>query len=299
MRLVLSRKGFDASWGGIPSPILPDGTLRPLPIPYRTGSRTFADLRGPAPHPAELLADLAPHRRTPWGEPLGSSTPTHLDPDLDRRSLPRPRGWRPAFGQRGAAQSHLTAQGVGPGDLFLYFDWFRAVEHSNGRWRYVPRAPDLHVIYSWLQVAQVRPARPGLPAPIWLRTHEHFRTELGSKSVVYVATNTLTLGNEIVPGVPGAGVVRELRDALVLTAPGASRSEWRLPACFAPTPGRPTLSYHDRPDRWRPDGPDHVRLQSAHIGQEFVFGCDNTTAAWVRALLAPEAPSAARHPTAP
>jgi Nucleotide modification associated domain 3 len=33
MKLILSRKGFDSAYGGVPSPILPDGTLCPLPIP--------------------------------------------------------------------------------------------------------------------------------------------------------------------------------------------------------------------------------------------------------------------------
>ncbi|GJG87768.1 hypothetical protein tb265_29490 [Gemmatimonadetes bacterium T265] len=286
MRLVLSRKGFDASWGGVPSPILPDGTLRPLPIPYAAGSRTFADLGGPAPRAAELLADLAPRRRTPWGAPLGASTPAHLDPDLDRRTLPRPRGWRPAFGQTGAAQTHLAARGVGPGDLFLFFGWFREVSRAAGRWRYAPGAPDLHVIFGWLQVGDVRPARPGLPAPAWLRTHEHVRADLGPSSTVYLAADALTLGAQPVRDVPSAGVVRTLRAPLVLTAPGASRSEWRLPASFAPPSG--ALTYHDHPGRWRPDGPDHVRLRSAPIGQEFVLGGNDTAVTWARTLLTPE-----------
>lgn len=33
MKVVLSRKGMDSRAGGIPSPILPDGTLLSLPIP--------------------------------------------------------------------------------------------------------------------------------------------------------------------------------------------------------------------------------------------------------------------------
>ena len=33
MRIILSRKGLDSATGGIPSPILPDGQLLPLPIP--------------------------------------------------------------------------------------------------------------------------------------------------------------------------------------------------------------------------------------------------------------------------
>ena len=33
MKIILSRKGFDTTSGGCPSPILPDGTLLSLPIP--------------------------------------------------------------------------------------------------------------------------------------------------------------------------------------------------------------------------------------------------------------------------
>ena len=33
MKLIFSRKGFDSSAGGIPSPILPDGRMISLPIP--------------------------------------------------------------------------------------------------------------------------------------------------------------------------------------------------------------------------------------------------------------------------
>ena len=93
------------------------------------------------------------------------------------------------------------------------------------------------------------------------------------------------------PGVPSAGIVRRFRDALVLTAPGGTRSEWRLPAWFAPNEARPALSYHERPTRWRPDGPAHVRVRSAPIGQEFVLDVGDAPEplAWLRALLAPEA----------
>ena len=52
----------------------------------------------------------------------------HLDPDIDRSADNRLPGWRPALGQTGAAQTHLEGQGVGPGDVFLFFGWFREVE---------------------------------------------------------------------------------------------------------------------------------------------------------------------------
>ena len=33
MKIILSRKGFDSGYGGMPSPILPDGTMLSMPIP--------------------------------------------------------------------------------------------------------------------------------------------------------------------------------------------------------------------------------------------------------------------------
>ena len=37
MKIILSRKGFDSSLGGYPSPIFPDGKLCSIPIPSRDG----------------------------------------------------------------------------------------------------------------------------------------------------------------------------------------------------------------------------------------------------------------------
>lgn len=44
MKIILSRKGFDSSNGGIPSPILPDGTLLSIPIPGKFDNLSFDDL---------------------------------------------------------------------------------------------------------------------------------------------------------------------------------------------------------------------------------------------------------------
>ena len=44
MKVVLSRKGMDSRAGGIPSPILPDGTLLSLPIPNEKSGVPYGDL---------------------------------------------------------------------------------------------------------------------------------------------------------------------------------------------------------------------------------------------------------------
>ena len=44
MKLVLSRKGFDSSSGGVPSPIFADGTMLSLPIPDDGSSLRYEHL---------------------------------------------------------------------------------------------------------------------------------------------------------------------------------------------------------------------------------------------------------------
>ena len=44
MRLILSRKGFDSSAGGCPSPVLPDDSLCVLPIPDRQSRIRYDDV---------------------------------------------------------------------------------------------------------------------------------------------------------------------------------------------------------------------------------------------------------------
>ena len=70
----------------------------------------------------------------------------HLDPDLNRDSIPRQVDLKPVFGQAGIAERHLQKEGVSEGDLFLFYGWFRQAEQVAGRYRYVQGAPDPHVI---------------------------------------------------------------------------------------------------------------------------------------------------------
>ena len=46
MKVILSRKGFDSSYGGCASPILPDGTMLSMPIPGGEASNLkFEDIK--------------------------------------------------------------------------------------------------------------------------------------------------------------------------------------------------------------------------------------------------------------
>src|SRR4051812_33036287 len=119
MKIIFSRKGFDGTAGGCPSPIV-SGRPISLPIPSSTmpSPTRYGDLPGPY---GTLVSDLTGGRLTPddW---------CHLDPDINRDSLPRHEGWRGALGQARAAQGHLANQGVQAGDLFIFWGLF-------SRWR--------------------------------------------------------------------------------------------------------------------------------------------------------------------
>lgn len=273
MKIILSRKGFDSSNGGCASPIFPDGRLVSLPIPASNAPTNFSDVGFDGLSVGQVVADLSKGKVLP-------DSPTHLDPDLSVEALPRQNGWLPAFGQTGAAQSHLNSQGVEAGDLFLFFGWFKKVEkNSSGRWSYVPGAPDRHVIFGWLQVGNV--LRVGTKTDefserySWLARHPHLNGERSGINTIYVASPTLNLLGQ--PSLlAGGGSFKCVSDARTLSAPDQlSRSLWQIPAFFAPSADDRGLSYHGDPARWKAAEEGWFQLQSVAKGQEFVLDCQN------------------------
>jgi hypothetical protein len=270
MRLILSRKGFDASpaCGGCASPILPDGQMISLPIPYDTGRTTFAHLKPRGHDVGRMVAQLTDGR-------VAATAVAHGDPDLEHSTRSRSAGWRPAFGQDGAAQRHLEGQGVGAGDLFLFFGWFREVIKVRGRYGYRPRARNRHVIFGWLKVGQV--LRVDLDAmPRWLEDHPHAAAAGWAYNTIYVAANP-----------EGGGIFPKADDSRTLTAADSVlRSVWRLPADFLPR-GRPPLTYHGHSSRWV-ETADGCRLQTVAKGQEFVLNLDEYPGVrrWAEGLVA-------------
>jgi hypothetical protein len=287
MRLILSRKGFDSGYGGIPSPILPDGRLVPLPIPISHDRYTLADINIPDLDTGQLLSDLSKGAHT-------LKTSIHLDPDLDRAPASRLPGWRPALGQTGNAQSHLRDMGVGEGDVFIFFGWFRQTEYKAGTWQYVRSAPNLHVMFGWLEVAEALPivqerdrCLSGFP---WIANHPHVSDPghyTDPRNTLYLAATQSRFNPR---AAHGGGRFSKYHDRLRLTKPGSTRSVWSLPSWFMPKAGQPSLSYHHRPDQWHQEE-DGVTLCSAAKGQEFVLdGAAYPLAeSWVAGLIRSQA----------
>ncbi|MBU6296882.1 MAG: hypothetical protein KGJ79_04965 [Alphaproteobacteria bacterium] len=274
LKVILSRKGFDSANGGVASPILPGGTLVPLPIPAARDPRTYGEVAVNGVAVGPLVEQLT-------GGRYKRTSRCHLDPDLDSEAVPRIAGWRPAFGQINSAQSHLARHAICKGDLFLFFGWFREAEQIDGRWRFVREAPNLHVIYGWMEVDEVinlaASRRSDLLAPFADHPHLHGRSD--PSNTLYLASERLHL-----PRLDrqGGGMFREISGPRVLTDTRQSkRSTWRLPQWLHPDFGT-TLSYNETPGRWQLDGTE-CTLSSAARGQEFVLATANreATEAWL------------------
>jgi hypothetical protein len=246
-----------------------------LPIPDAAGTVAYGDLvaRG---HPVgKVVTDLKAKRIASSGQakPLRAEDRAHLDPDLVRQMRPRHSGWRPCYGQCGKDATILRQHGVGRGDLFLFFGWFRQCELVEGAYRFVPGLPDIHVIFGYLAVGDVIRLSCD-PVPEWAKDHPHLHGEArraDPRNTLFVSTDRLGL-----PGaedLPGAAAFPRFTDALQLTAPGMSRSRWKLPNWFYPRPGVAALSSHERLDRWQLQG-NACLLQSVARGQEFVLDAE-------------------------
>src|SRR5437868_4637638 len=227
MKIILSREGFDSSLGKVPSPIFPSSELCSLPIPESNSNNStrYEEIKLGERSLGAIVNDLT------QGKIKGDAR-AHLDPDLNSGSIPRQGNWKPVFGQAGAAESHLQNKGVKEGDVFVFYGWFRQVEQYAGIYRYVKDAPDLHVIFGWLQIERRIPVRDQSEIPLWALDHAHFiRKKHSNLDSIYIATDDLQL-----PGtgmkLSGAGIFPKFDSILCLTAPGKSRSKWQLPLSF-------------------------------------------------------------------
>jgi hypothetical protein len=276
VKLIFSRKGFDSQYGRVPSPILPDGSLQTFPIPSAHG-RPLRDISCGSHALHKLAEDLTRGA-------VNANTSVHLDPDLQAGSVSRRSGWRPSLGQVAAAQQHLRKQGVGPGDVFLFFGWFRHAEQVGGRWQYVREAPGVHALFGWLQVGSMHKVGDG-PSPDWLHDHPHVQhaARIGMDNTVYVAGDSVA-GSA--GSLPAAGTFKDWGPDLQLTAQGATRSIWRVPRWLLKDPQRPGLSYHGDPGRWSVER-DSCLLQTVGKGQEFVIDMGDCGEAshWLQALV--------------
>ena len=292
-RVVLSRKGSDAAWGGRSSLRVGDELIS-LPIPESASRAQAAGQSGVGVRYGDLprharVGALQEHLRA-----IDAGRFVHLDPDLRPELRPELRPDLPPrllarkvragqqvrvgqgrvgqsqerlFGQEGAAERHLRNQEVGPGDLFLFFGWFREATLQNGVW--TRRGAEEHCLWGWLQIAESHAVSSAAAATglDWAAHHPHVAhwDRYDRHNRLYRARRRLSFA----PAVPGAGVFRwhpELTLTQRCTA-GATRSQWCLPGFIR----RTGLTYNQVDGPRCPAARGRVHLSSAPIGQEFVL----------------------------
>lgn len=274
MKIILSRKGFDSGYGGYPSPILPNGEMLSIPIPVTSQDIKYSEiLVSPSQSYQGLMKDLYGDyiKVEGQGKHALKGLNCHLDPDLKESAYHRESSWKGLFGQAGSSQSHLVNQGVGIGDLFLFFGWFRQTVMKDGKLVFDKKCEGFQAIYGYLQVGEIHQINK-LATDLWMQYHPHVKRGLDAKDndVVYVARERLTFDENR----SGWGTFN-YNEKLKLTKEGYSRSRWSLPDFMKDL----TISYHSEKS-WKED-----YFQSAMKGQEFVVEEDERVTTWVRSLL--------------
>lgn len=271
MKVILSRKGFDSQYGGYPSPVLPDGKMISLPIPS-DDKIEYSNLRLDENLTYfDLMKQLNPRIKynDEW-HILTENTQCHLDPDINCSVLKRPTSWKPLFGLIGAAQTHLENEGVGEGDLFLFFGTFRKTIKEDGIYQF-DSSQEFHAIYGYLQIGKIIQLDNDTEFPEWMDYHPHTDpSRFGGNNTIYVARDRLFWQ----PDVPGAGLLN-FTEKLILTEMGYSKSRWNLPPFFKEI----KISYHSEKS-WK-DG----YFQSTNRGQEFVIHGNKKIEDWVKDRL--------------
>ena len=243
MKVIFSRKGFDGSAGGFPSPIV-NGIPVSLPIPYLNSTSSYQHF-----NLGKMVTDLTNGK-------IGKSDLCHNDPDLKMG----------AFGQVSAAQSHLDNQNVGSGDLFLFFGWFRDAEFVDGKYRYKRGARDHHRIFGWMFIDQKLTV--GSETKQFSRnypkysSHPHAIGRWASNNTIYIAPEKFSLFHKVL--VKGFGRFGMSDMTLLSSYAAPTKRFWCVPDWLNPAKGGCIPSYHD--ERNYVDG----LLKTAGRGQEFV-----------------------------
>lgn len=266
MKVILSRKGFDSTYGGCASPVLPDGTMLSMPIPDDEDTKLrFEDIKYGENTYLDIWNKLYPKHKT-------DKLYCHLDPDIraDVRINPIDN-WVAAFGQTDIAQKHLYNKEVSEGDLFLFFGWFRETDYN---FHYSPQSENKQIIYGYLQIGDIVKGDKIKNNYPW---HPHAKGDYGGDNTLYVAAEKFTVNGKET-NLPGYGTFN-YSEELVLTKDGFLRSKWKFEPEWENFFEDNTISYHSLKNI------KNEYFQSACRGQEFVISENRKVTDWAYNLI--------------
>lgn len=262
-KVILSRKGYDSTYGGGSSPIMPNGDLISIPIPANDKEEgiPYAEIRYGDKSYLQLMEEL--------GMKIPENKICHFDPDLIRGAYNRAEKWNGIFGQQGAALSHLQNQEVEKGDIFLFFGSFKRTWLSD-KLRY-EKDHERHIIFGYLVIGEIIEIED--ESSVIYKDHPHYvnKEVYKPQNTVYIANNDNDFG------------AFKYREELVLTKNGYLKSVWELPMIFHPLNGT-NMSRHTEKAFEKRDGT--LLFQSQGIGQDFVMSGNIEIEKWAREIIA-------------
>lgn len=309
MKVILSRKGFDSTSGGHPSPVFYGKIMLPIPIPisgcvemqnsvvdtleeHKNSERgvRYSNLQLPncikiegCSTYYELMEKLYPEKELKLGKnppiSLNDSTLCHPDPDLNYCFIAQNcenKKKKQMFGQVGGAQTHLCKQGVGKGALFLFYGLFQHV-CTCGEPKLVGQP--FHAIWGYLEVGDVLCNKR-------IRNLENYHIHKQSfylnkeNNTIYEAVTELSFDKNR----PGAGIF-PFHENRVLTAMDSNNirmsvSKWVLQDFMKTT----KISCHTSNDFFGYKE-DRDYFQSIYRGQEFVFDTNFDVEKWLENVI--------------
>lgn len=298
MKVIFSRKGFDSSYGGFPSIILPDGQMISFPIPEKgkkkTMNETDSKIKGiEAENLKFILADKKELSLKEIFEKyniqkikIPGNTPTeqeventifHYDPqiqnvvqriyDQDNNKIINITNEYAAFGQSRAAASHLLNQKISKDDVFLFFGTFKWTGKDK------KNRKEFHALWGYMIVDDVFNIdnefthfngiedynNPSSKYPN-LKFHPHYNNKKheGKKNIIICSKRF------------GTFIFDE--DKLKLTENDSTKSHWKIPNFWkiSDKNAKITMTYNtNNLEEILDDG--NLKIKSASIGQEFVI----------------------------
>ena len=272
MKIVLSKKGFDSTYGVEPNPVFDkegrEFISMPIPAVNACDEIKYSAIEYECKNHRYNLGELViklkgkkviktgPLKKDIKKIPLEADSVCHFDPQLVRSKKDETNeNWKPLFGQSGTAQDKLADLKTLKEDknedvLFLFFGHFKLIDSKP------KKIKTFTAIYGWLQVEEcidlknisdkdkdkLKKEKP------YIAEHPHFKWQPHTASnTIYTATNLLKIGQSN-PNIKGAGLFDRLY-ILTEEAEGAEtnakdrnlenfnflpKTNWLLPICLSP-----------------------------------------------------------------
>ena len=224
MKIILSRKGIDSSFGKVSNLIVNDTDFLMFPIPDIQDKATYKDIKA-----YDAIWEKL-YKNPKYYEELSPDKHCHIDPNI-QNFLNEPN-FLGSLGQVDGAQTQLEGQDISKdkikeGIIFIFWGLFSKANENNTEFEFSNHFKNRHVIFGYLEVGDIIHTN-GLTSKArneyeikypWLTSHPHWNNEKYKDRV----NNTIYIAKE-----NGYGLFK-FNEKLILSAPhSCACSNWTV-----------------------------------------------------------------------